>query len=125
MSSVTGADGITWNWCHGCGGWEQFEFLGYEEPSTEHPYGRDLCRACVEDPSSMEARRIANRAQRDREIAAHEATSYPTTCGHGQLPGKTVYDFQQEETASPAVESYKVLTYCSQACKDEATKGGE
>ena len=124
MAGVIGTDGIQWERCNGCGDWEEFDFLGYEQPSTRFPYGRDLCRACVRDPEGMEARRISVLARDDQERAEYDATVFPTLCGHGQVPGKTVYDFQQE-ASSPGVESFKVLTYCSQACKDEASKGGD
>lgn len=46
MSGVL-VNGIQWERCNQCGGWERIERLGYEKPSKAHPVGRDLCRRCA------------------------------------------------------------------------------
>lgn len=50
MSGVVDEHGQQWERCNKCGGWEKFEFLGYEPPTEEFKYGRDLCRKCTPAP---------------------------------------------------------------------------
>lgn len=47
MSGVIGSDGIQWERCNHCGGWEKIDELRYEQPSEKYDCGRDICRKCA------------------------------------------------------------------------------
>lgn len=48
MSGVVDEHGQQWEHCNACGASVKLQQLGYEKPSTQHPYGRDLCVTCVD-----------------------------------------------------------------------------
>jgi hypothetical protein len=59
MSGVLDDNGIQWEHCNICSKWVDIDYLMYEEPTTDHPYGLDLCHEC-----SLEREDKANRVIR-------------------------------------------------------------
>lgn len=54
MSGVI-IDGVQWEHCTNCAKWVRIDNLGYEPPTPEHEYGRDLCIACCNAAPDIEA----------------------------------------------------------------------
>lgn len=48
MSGVIDADGTQWEHCCACKGLFKMKNLGYQKPTAEFKYGRDLCITCVD-----------------------------------------------------------------------------
>jgi ribosomal protein L34E len=46
MCGVVDEQGQQWERCNECGKWVRIQNLCYEQPSENHPYGRDLCTKC-------------------------------------------------------------------------------
>mgnify|MGYP000243387515 CR=1 FL=1 len=60
MSGVVDEKGQQWEHCNCCGKFVRFpQDLGYEEPSDEHKYGRDLCTKCTNEAPDIERIRPA------------------------------------------------------------------
>ncbi len=49
MSGIIDEKGQQWEKCNECGKWVKIQYLHYEQPTPEHKYGRDLCKACAEE----------------------------------------------------------------------------
>jgi hypothetical protein len=56
MSGVIGDDGVQWERCNQCAGWERFELLAYAEPNpalpmpswyAKDPSRADICQKCM------------------------------------------------------------------------------
>ena len=47
MSGVIDSNGVQWERCNGCGLFTRLDNLGYQKPSKQYEYGRDLCIECV------------------------------------------------------------------------------
>lgn len=48
MSGVIDDSGQQWERCNECAAWIKIQSLGYEKPTPQHKYGRDLCVKCVD-----------------------------------------------------------------------------
>ena len=122
MSGVIDSTGQQWEHCKACGCFVRIEELRYEQPSTEHPYGLDLCVPCEEEPWARPMRRAAVEEEARKHHAIYEATIFPTVCGHGSVPSKMVYRFTDVPTGNPNIQESTCRVYCSETC---AAEGGE
>lgn len=48
MSGIISDTGQQWEHCNECYGWVRIQHLGYQQPNSIHPRGRDLCVKCAD-----------------------------------------------------------------------------
>ena len=73
MSGVIDADGQQWERCGRCAGWTKFQDLGYEQPSEQFEYGRDICPSCYLSMTVLKAPRTLPKEQWKDQIDPDEA----------------------------------------------------
>lgn len=54
MAGVVDKDGVQWERCSCCSTFKRLDNLGYEPPSAEYEYGRDMCIACTNTVRDIE-----------------------------------------------------------------------
>ena len=92
MSGVVDEHGQQWEHCTACRVFIEIEKLGYELPSPEHKYGRDLCPECM-------------KASKLPKVEANKIPTVTFTCLDGQVAVQRTIDTEPVVVATKTIHT--------------------